>query len=256
MSNYKYLKNFIVKFQVWFSNRRARLRKHTGSNATPGIAGYSALPMPQIPCPYPGGEIPSLSQHHPQHPDAWHHQKYANYNQLMAQSQHLNQAFQNAAFPSTSGSTFSHLVTGTSSTHSQILESSVPRNDYARYPNNDVYNKPMTYLHKESDVEDKVPSEEVIEAREETFVKPSGDDYSKALPTSDYPSKVPTDYSKVSVDPVANWSTSQNSINMSLAGLSNEYKYMNDPYAFPNVTDPLVQHNYPTPPNGNNKYWI
>ncbi|KAJ0174676.1 hypothetical protein K1T71_009784 [Dendrolimus kikuchii] len=244
-----------ARIQVWFSNRRARLRKHTGSNATPGIAGYSPLPMPQIPCPYPGGEIPSLSQHHPQHPDAWHHQKYANYNQLMAQSQHLNQAFQNAAFPSTSGSTFSHLVTGASSTHSQILDSSVPRNDYARYPTNDVYNKPISYLHKESEAEDKVPSEEVIEPRDETFVKPNGDDYSKALPTAEYP-KVPADYSKVSVDPAANWSPSHNSLNMSLAGLSNEYKYMNDPYAFPNVTDPLVQHNYPNPPNGNNKYWI
>lgn len=248
----------ISLFQVWFSNRRARLRKHTGSNATPSIAGYSPLPMPQIPCPYPATEIPSLSQHHSQHPDAWHHQKYANYNQLMAQSQHLNQAFQNAAFPSTSGSTFGHLVTNGPS-HSQLLEAGVPRNDYARYPTNELYDKPINYLPKETEGEDKVPSEEVIEPRQENFVKSTADTYDKALPNSDSDySKVPANYSKVPLDPSAtsNWSPSHNSLNMSLAGLSSEYKYMNDPYSFPSVTDPLNQHSYPNPPNAANKYWI
>ncbi|XP_063365581.1 protein gooseberry-neuro isoform X1 [Cydia amplana] len=240
-----------ARIQVWFSNRRARLRKHTGSNTAPSLSGYSTLPMPQIPCPYPAGDIPSLSQHHPQHPDAWHHQKYANYNQLMAQSQHLNQAFQSAAFPSTSGATFGHLVGGTNgSPHSQILDPGVPRNDYARY---DVYNKPVNYLPKDDD--DKVASDEIIEPREDGFVKPT-EEYSKALPPSDY--KVPADYSKVpdGPAPASNWSPSHNSLNMSLAGLSGEYKYMNEPYAFPNIPDPLTQHNYSNPTNAANKYWI
>ncbi|KAL4709033.1 hypothetical protein ACJJTC_005894 [Scirpophaga incertulas] len=243
-----------ARIQVWFSNRRARLRKHTGSNTSSSLAGYSSLPMPQIPCPYPAGEIPPLVQH-PQHTDAWHHQKYTNYNQLMAQSQHLNQAFQNAAFPSTSGSTFSHLVSANGS--SQILDAAVPRNDYLRYPSNDVYNKPINYMPKEVEVDDKVPSDDVIEPREDAYVKTTPDDYNKSLPSSEYP-KVPTDYSKVSVDPTpsTNWSPSQNSLNMSLAGLSSDYKYMNDPYSFSNIGDPLNQHNYPNPPNVSNKYWI
>lgn len=248
---------FTLLFQVWFSNRRARLRKHTGSNSAPSLASYSTLPMPQIPCPYPAGEIPPLSQHHPQHPDAWHHQKYANYNQLMAQSQHLNQAFQNAAFPSTSGATFGHLVSGTSAPpHSQILDAAAPRNDY-RYPTNDIYNKPITYLPKETEGENKAPNEEVIENREDVFAKPTAEDYNKTLPNSEY-TKVPADYSKVSVDhsTTSNWSPSHNTLNMSLTGLSGEYKYMNDPYSFSNITDPLNQHNYPNPPNASNKYWI
>lgn len=176
----------------------------------------------------------------------------------MAQSQHLNQAFQSAAFPSTSGSTFGHLVAGANGPpHSQILDTGMPRNDYPRYPNNEVYNKPINYLSKEGDGEDKLNSEEVIEPREDTFVKPPVDDYVKALPNNEYP-KVPADYSKVTVDPsvATNWSPSHNSLNMSLAGLSSEYKYMNDPYSFPNVPDPLSQHNYPNPPNTTNKYWV
>lgn len=176
----------------------------------------------------------------------------------MAQSQHLNQAFQNAAFPSTSGSSFGHLVSGANGPpHSQILDSGIPRNDYARYPSSDLYNKPINYLPKEAESDEKVTSDEVIEPREDNFEKPTGDEYGKVLPNNEYP-KVPADYSKVSVDPSAtsNWSPSHNSLNMSLAGLSSEYKYMNDPYSFPNVSDPLSQHNYPNPPNTANKYWI
>lgn len=174
----------------------------------------------------------------------------------MAQSQHLNQAFQNAAFPSTSASTFSHLVPSSNGTHSQLLDPAVPRNDYARYSGAEIYGKPISYLPKESE-DDKVPSDEAIEPREDSYVKSPGEDYAKALPENDYP-KVPADYSKVSVDPSAssNWSPSHNSLNMSLAGISSEYKYMNDPYTFPNVADPLAHHNYPNPSNATNKYWI
>ncbi|KAJ2945588.1 hypothetical protein O0L34_g412 [Tuta absoluta] len=244
-----------ARIQVWFSNRRARLRKHTGSNPGPSLASYSTLPMPQIPCPYPAGEIPPLSQHHPQHPDSWHHQKY-NYNQLMAQSQHLNQAFQNAAaFPSTSSATFGHLVGSNGPSHSQLLDAGVPRNDYPRYTSNDIYNKPINYLPKETEGEEKGATEESIEPRDDAFVKVPSDNY-KTLPNNDYP-KVPTDYSKVTDPaPTSNWSPSHNTLNMSLAGLSSEYKNMNDPYSFPNIPDPLNQHNYPNPPNAANKYWI
>ncbi|XP_045451470.1 paired box protein Pax-7 [Melitaea cinxia] len=244
-----------ARIQVWFSNRRARLRKNTGSNSTPTLASYSTLPMPQIPCPYPAGDIPSLSQHHPQHPDPWHHQKYANYNQLMAQSQHLNQAFQSAAFPSSSGATFSHLVSGASaSTHSQILDANTARSDYTRYPPNDIYNKTINYMPKDTEAEDKIVSDEVLEQRDDTYVK--GNEY-KELQSSDYP-KVPTDYSKLAVDPSSsNWSPSNNSLNMSLAGLPSDYKYMSDPYSFSNIApDPLNQHNYTNPGNAANKYWI
>lgn len=213
--------------------------------------------MPQIPCPYPAGEIPSLAQHHPQHSDSWHHQKYANYNHLMAQSQHLNQAFQSAAFPSTSGATFGHLVTGSNGpSHSQILDPNIPRNDYPRYASNEVYNKTINYLPKENEGEDKI-ADEVIEPRDEPFVKAAPSDYNKELPSTEYP-KVPTDYSKVPIDPTSstNWSPSHSSLNMSLGGISSEYKYMNDPYSFPNMADPLNQHSYPNPPHATNKYWI
>lgn len=174
----------------------------------------------------------------------------------MAQSQHLNQAFQSAAFPSTSGS-FGHLVSGSNGpSHSQILDTTVPRNDYPRYTSNDVYNKPINYMPKESEGEDKVATEDAIEPRDDTFKVPT-EDYNKTLPNSEYP-KVPTDYSKVAADPAStsNWSPSHNTLNMSLSGLSGEYKYINDPYAFPNIPDPLSQHSYPNPPNPTNKYWI
>lgn len=173
----------------------------------------------------------------------------------MAQSQHLNQAFQNAAFPSTSGSTFSHLVGGSNGAHSQLIDPGVSRNDYSRYPSNDIYSKPISYLPKETEGENKVTNE-AIEPREEAFAKTSTDEY-KTLPDSDY-TKVPADYSKIPTDPTtnSNWSPSHNSLNMSLAGISSEYKYMNDPYSFPNVVDPLAQHNYPNPSNASNKYWI
>ncbi|XP_026495882.2 protein gooseberry-neuro isoform X1 [Vanessa tameamea] len=246
-----------ARIQVWFSNRRARLRKNTGSNSTPTLASYSTLPMPQIPCPYPAGEISSLSQHHPQHSDPWHHQKYANYNQLMAQSQHLNQAFQNAAFPSSSGATFSPLVSGASApSHSQILDANAARSDYARYPPNDIYNKTINYMPKDTEAEDKIVTDEIIEQRDDAYAKTAGNEY-KELQTSDYP-KVPTDYSKLAVDPSSsNWSPSNNSLNMSLAGLSSDYKYMSDPYSFSNIApDPLNQHNYTHPGNAANKYWI
>ncbi|CAG9130557.1 unnamed protein product [Plutella xylostella] len=245
-----------ARIQVWFSNRRARLRKHSGSSSGSGLASYSSLPMGQMPCPYPAAEIPSLSQHHPQHPDSWHHQKYANYNQLMAQSQHLNQAFQNAtAFPSTSGTTFSHLVSSNGSAHSQMLDAAIAsRNEYARYPS-EIYSKPVGYLPKEADAEGKLPDETIDPRAEDPYVKPTTEDYNKALP-NEYP-KVPTDYSKVPGEPAPpNWSPTHNSLNMSLAGLPSEYKYMNDHYTFPNIADPLTQHNYPNPPNAANKYWI
>ncbi|XP_047521757.1 protein gooseberry-neuro isoform X1 [Pieris napi] len=240
-----------ARIQVWFSNRRARLRKHTGSN-TPTLSSYSSLPMPQLPCPYPAGDIPSLSQHHPQHPDAWHHQKYSNYNQLMAQSQHLNQAFQSANFPSTSGATFTHLVGGGAPpTHSQLMDAS-SRNDYGRYPT-DVYNKPISYLPKDVETSDKVTSEEVIEPREESYAKATTDEYKELA--NDYP-KIPADYSKISEPSPSNWSPSHNTLNMGLTGIPSDYKYMNDPYAFSNVPDPLSQHAYQNSSNPSNKYWI
>lgn len=175
----------------------------------------------------------------------------------MVQSQHLNQAFQSAAFPSTSGSTFSHLVGPNGSPHSQMLDAAITsRNEYPRYPTSEVYSKPASYMPKD-DGEPKVTSEDVIEPRvEDSFVKPSAEDYNKTLPNEF--SKVPTDYSKVAMDPTtsANWSPTHSSLNMSLSGISSEYKYMNEHYTFPNIADPLNQHNYPNPSNAASKYWI
>lgn len=67
----------IRKLQVWFSNRRARLRKHTGSSNIPNMGPpMSALSMPQY----------SGNLNNPNQTDV--HQVPTHYDHLVQQSQH------------------------------------------------------------------------------------------------------------------------------------------------------------------------
>lgn len=51
---YNILYYMLLKFQVWFSNRRARLRKHTNSTAVSnGLVTFAGLQIPNLPCQYP-----------------------------------------------------------------------------------------------------------------------------------------------------------------------------------------------------------
>lgn len=70
-----FLKRWICKTQVWFSNRRARLRKHTGANNMPNMGPPMPLAMPQY----------SSNINNPNQADV--HQ-VAHYDHLVQQSQH------------------------------------------------------------------------------------------------------------------------------------------------------------------------
>ncbi|CAD7089574.1 unnamed protein product [Hermetia illucens] len=68
-----------ARIQVWFSNRRARLRKHTGagmSSMGPPLSSLSGLP------------ISSMTQYSPTAPSSDPHHQMAGYDLVAAQSQH------------------------------------------------------------------------------------------------------------------------------------------------------------------------
>lgn len=231
-------------FQVWFSNRRARLRKHTGANPSNALASYSSLPLSNISCQYPTAPDITNLPHHSS--EAWHHQKsqFANYNHLVAHSQQLNHAFQNS-FPGPS-SGFSHLPPVTA--NGQLFDNGIPRNDFARCPSTgEPYNKnPSPYLPKTTSVEPlKLPTGEEDETRTESFPKAVIDDYSKMENFS----KMAADYSKMATESNLNWNQSH----VGFSGLSVPHP---DSYSFPNITDVFTQQSYGhhTPP-GANKYW-
>lgn len=244
-------------FQVWFSNRRARLRKHTGSNSSGPLATYGALPLTNIPCQYPPADLSGLPHHSAaHHAEAWHHQKsqFANYNHLMAHSQQLNHAFQNAAFPGTStGSTFAHLSGNTTHPHNhQLTENGIPRNEFASRctSSTDTYPKhPSTYLPK-----DGAKPSETDESKQEAFPKSIIDDYNKIAAAENF-SKMAADYSKMASESNLNWNQSHGGINVGFGGLGPMGMHHGDGYSFPNISDVFNQQNYSSSSGGVNKYW-
>ncbi|XP_077293630.1 paired box protein Pax-7-like isoform X2 [Arctopsyche grandis] len=248
-----------ARIQVWFSNRRARLRKHTGSNPSGSLAAYGGLPLTNIPCQYPAADLSTIPHHSAHHADAWHHQKtqFANYNHLMAHSQQLNHAFQNAAFPGpSSGSTFAHLSSaGNGSHHNQLIENGIPRNEFASRcsGSSDPYPKhPSTYLPKASG--ENAKTAESDENKPESFPKSIIDDYNKIAAAENF-SKMAADYSKMASESNLNWNQSHGGINVGFGGLGPMGMHHSDGYSFPNISDVFNQQNYGSGSGTVNKYW-
>ncbi|GLV34829.1 gooseberry-neuro [Carabus blaptoides fortunei] len=67
-----------ARIQVWFSNRRARLRKHTGVGSSTNNLGFPSIPLTNMPCQYPSE---ATSQHD------WRNTQFpANYNMFHSSS--------------------------------------------------------------------------------------------------------------------------------------------------------------------------
>lgn len=74
-------------FQVWFSNRRARLRKHAGGSNPSAALGFSSHPLANMACQYPA----ETAQHD------WRNSQFAaNYN-MFQQSSYASSAHQEVA---------------------------------------------------------------------------------------------------------------------------------------------------------------
>lgn len=97
-------KILLILIQVWFSNRRARLRKHSGVNAMPHIGSQlSSMSLPQY-----SGNLPSIPSNDPQ-------QMASHYDHLMSQAQHASYcmpSFQHSAIASQNYSAQVHFQQG------------------------------------------------------------------------------------------------------------------------------------------------
>lgn len=195
--NLKYLQKYL---QVWFSNRRARLRKHTGSNNIPNMGPpMSALAMPQY-----SGNLNASNQ-----PDV--HQVPTHYNHLVQQTQHSGYA--SGFHPN--ASLMSQNYSG--SVHFQ------PSFDYAAKSPNEEYKYPI-------DQKDyKYPVEQL-----KMSPPPTPQQTSTALsvqPSSALPTTAAKPYSEHM--PESNWSQMYG--HHQVYGPPNEYSQMQQNYINPNA---------------------
>ncbi|XP_068914922.1 protein gooseberry-neuro-like isoform X2 [Tenebrio molitor] len=70
-----------ARIQVWFSNRRARLRKHVGNGNAATALGFASIPLANMACQYPSD---TAAQHD------WRNAQFTNYNMFQQSSYNSN----------------------------------------------------------------------------------------------------------------------------------------------------------------------